>query len=128
MQPELRIIQEQIDVLRSTAKRRNDSGFTKTADQLLEYTPVVSLPYLKRWLATNNLVHPVQSAPLALLRNIEQLGVVPVLRDFVSYISKVTSLIEMPASFAKSQVWLQDKISLSNTLLMLSVEFTSCAQ
>jgi len=114
MQSNFRGIQAQIDIIRS-AMQDLDGYYDETICALLvEYIPVISSSFFKRWLVASSRQHRHRSIQQTILRNIEHLAVTPVMKDFVFYISKASSLIGMPASFATSQVWLQDNISFMN--------------
>jgi len=84
------------------------------AAQLLEYTPLLSLPYLGKWLnftRKRNVSHSAVEKLSKVLRSMDAYQ--QFLPNLVFYINKATSMIEMPMSFAMSQVCLQDNIIVS---------------
>lgn len=125
MQAAMRVVQEGSIVLRRAAIRDSQQNDI-LAKQLLEYIPIISLPYWKRWLRSCGKVDNARSTENAMLNNIDMLSMASALNDFVSYLSRATYSVGMPASFAISQVWLQDYFSYLNTFAdVVSVDSTA---
>jgi hypothetical protein len=79
------------------------------AAQLLEYTPVLSLPYLGKWLnftRMRNVSRSVVDELNSVMRSKDAYQ--QFLPNLIFYINNAASMIDMPTSFAMSQVRLHD--------------------
>lgn len=91
----------------------------KFAGQLLEYVPIQSLPYLKRWLNSNFPPHAQATFQMGFI--LELLMELPAKNDLISYTHIASSDIGLTRLFADSQVSTPDDPyfwwTLANTLL-----------
>jgi len=81
-----------------------DSAFNKTtiAEQILEYMPLQSMPYLRRWLKANG-SNPELSQEI-LKSSLEIFADLSVVADFIDCAQVVCGNLGMGKSFIKSQV------------------------
>jgi len=78
---------------------RHSQKFTQ---QLLEYTPIQALPFLERWIRSNEAVP--DSYRVGLRQALEVVAKGPLAKDFVTFLYEICGHLDLSHSFADSQV------------------------